>query len=68
MENEILETLKQIQKENQEFRKEIISRFDDLNATLEGINSRFDDVNSQFEGINVNFDGINSKLDRIENR
>ena len=36
MEKEILEMLKEMKKENQEYR-------DNINSTLEGINSRFDD-------------------------
>ena len=81
LENEILEILKQMQKENQEFRNDVASKFDDVNSKFDDVNSRFDDVNSKLDRVEKKLDAVyaqtaeltefrtevNLKLDKIEN-
>lgn len=51
METDILEILKQIQKDNKEFRDEVNSRLDKVDVQFDNINNRFNKLETKFDNL-----------------
>lgn len=65
METDILEILKQIQKDNKEFRNEVNSKFDEVNSRLDKVDVQFDNINNRFNKLETKFDNLSKTVEII---
>jgi chromosome segregation ATPase len=64
----IFNKLENIEKEQQEMKKEIFMKLDRVEARLDRVEARLDGVEARLDGVEARLDGVEARLDGVEAR